>query len=993
MSNLNGATTASTKTFVTALAINGVIAGIEIAVFTLVRRYFLLIYEPRSLSVLESKRQQPLSPRFFGWLVSVYNSDYRQIKNINGMDCYFFVRFLRMMVRVMLPIWLLSWAVLLPLTSVNTEVPGHTGLDKFIFGNIESTKQKRYAGHLLLTWIFTFWIWWNIKHEMAHYIRVRQHYLISPAHSSTAQACTVLVTGIPARYLSESALTRLFSHLPGGVRKVWVNRDLGDMPELYNRRMEACQKLESAETALLNTAMKRNNKNTKKAAKAAQQDKNSSSVGLTRPVSDPEARRTLIEELVPKGKRPTHRLPIFSWMPFSLPFMGKEVDSIDWAREQVRETNIQLAQRREILARDIAQTTAADAQTTARTHTIGAGKFNINIPSVPITVPLVGTRPAVDFSDQTYPPANGAFILFNKQIAAHMAAQTLTHHEPYRMSDSLKYVEVAPDDVIWDNLVMNPYERRVRQALSWAATIGLIIVWAIPVAFVGFISNIHSLCTTYSWLAWVCNIPGVVLSLIQGFLPTVLLAVLFMLLPIVLRILARLEGIPQRTGVELSLMDRFFLFQVINGFLVVTLASGLIAALPGLVNDPSSVPTLLAQNLPKSSTFFLTYVLLQGLSGTAGGFLQVVPLVLYYVKITLLGSTPRSVYRIKYSPRASKWGTLFPTITQLVVITLGYSIISPIINGLAFAAFFLFYMLYKYLFTWVNDQSPSSDTGGLFFPKAIQHIFVGLYVQQVCLCALFFLAQNENKKPSAIPEGALMVVLIIFTIFFQNTIINSYGPLIKYLPLTLADRSYDGGAKADTEAPVVPDAPQPVPSSSEDVNAIDYAKTSDKDTTTQHVEMQPAPSYDHQSTSANGGGSPRIDGANTSPMKRKASGSFTNETRSSSPSPSAKAIEDERPTDFSHPAAVEEQRVVWLPKDALGLVHEIERDLGTQGILHTTDGADMDFKGNVSVTTAPPEEARRASTRGQLMPSPDEGDGDDILSASPRAKGVEGSKV
>lgn len=159
-----------------------------------------------------------------------------------------------------------------------------------------------------------------------------------------------------------------------------------------------------------------------------------------------------------------------------------------------------------------------------------------------------------------------------------------------------------------------------------------------------------------------------------------------------------------------------------------------------------------------------SYVLLQGLSGTAGGFLQVVPLIMYCVKNTLLGSTPRSVYQIKYSPRMSNWGTLFPTVTQLVVITLGYSIISPIINGLAFVAFFLFYLLYKYLFTWVNDQPRSGDTGGLFFPKAIQHIFVGLYVQQLCLCALFFLAQNEHNSPSAIPEGALMIVLIVLTV-------------------------------------------------------------------------------------------------------------------------------------------------------------------------------------------------------------------------------------
>jgi hypothetical protein len=53
-SNLNGATTASTKTFLTALVLNSAIATGEIVVFTLVRRYYRLIYEPRSLSVFEA---------------------------------------------------------------------------------------------------------------------------------------------------------------------------------------------------------------------------------------------------------------------------------------------------------------------------------------------------------------------------------------------------------------------------------------------------------------------------------------------------------------------------------------------------------------------------------------------------------------------------------------------------------------------------------------------------------------------------------------------------------------------------------------------------------------------------------------------------------------------------------------------------------------------------------------------------------------------------
>lgn len=86
------------------------------------------------------------------------------------------------------------------------------------------------------------------------------------------------------------------------------------------------------------------------------------------------------------------------------------------------------------------------------------------------------------------------------------------------------------------------------------------------------------------------------------------------------------------------------------------------------MNNPTSVPTILASQLPMASTFFLTYIILQGLSGTAGGFLQVVRLIIYYVKLFILGSTPRSVYDIKYVLGKVSWGTLFPTITLLVVI-------------------------------------------------------------------------------------------------------------------------------------------------------------------------------------------------------------------------------------------------------------------------------------------------------------------------------------
>ena len=77
-----------------------------------------------------------------------------------------------------------------------------------------------------------------------------------------------------------------------------------------------------------------------------------------------------------------------------------------------------------------------------------------------------------ELEKQTYPPLNSAFILFNNQMAAHMAALLLTHHEPYRMSQ--KYIDVAPEDVVWNNLSMNPYEARVRTLISYGFTAALV---------------------------------------------------------------------------------------------------------------------------------------------------------------------------------------------------------------------------------------------------------------------------------------------------------------------------------------------------------------------------------------------------------------------------------------------------------------------------------------------------------------------------------------
>jgi len=74
-------------------------------------------------------------------------------------------------------------------------------------------------------------------------------------------------------------------------------------------------------------------------------------------------------------------------------------------------------------------------------------------------------------------------------------------------------------------------------------------------------------------------------------------------------------------------------------FFIVTLTSGLIKAIPELIENPLSIPNILANQMPGASTFFITLVLTQ-FTGTAGTLLQPISLAFYYIRVVLGGGTP-----------------------------------------------------------------------------------------------------------------------------------------------------------------------------------------------------------------------------------------------------------------------------------------------------------------------------------------------------------------
>jgi hypothetical protein len=131
--------------------------------------------------------------------------------------------------------------------------------------------------------------------------------------------------------------------------------------------------------------------------------------------------------VIPQKLRPTHRVKP-SFLPFGLPLVGRKVDSIDYYNDEIARLNYEIkAKQREV---------------------------------------------------KTLPQRNSAFIEFHHQSAAHMATQTLIHHTELQMAP--RYIQIAPSDIIWENMNIKSFERLIRRMISLSVTTAIIIFWAIP---------------------------------------------------------------------------------------------------------------------------------------------------------------------------------------------------------------------------------------------------------------------------------------------------------------------------------------------------------------------------------------------------------------------------------------------------------------------------------------------------------------------------------
>ncbi|KAI0424592.1 DUF221-domain-containing protein [Xylaria sp. FL1042] len=1005
----------SLVSFITALATSLVVFGIQMSLFLLLRNKLARIFKPKTYLVPERERTEspPSSP--WGLLLSLFRFRDREIINKCGLDSYFFLRYLQTMLIIFIPLATVIIPILVPINYVDgrsnnfstnstnstngnegKDLQGHiiSGLDTLAWGNVKDENYRRYWAHLVLAILVVIWVCGVFFAELRVYIKVRQDWLTTAEHRLRASATTVLVSGIPDKWLSDEALRGLFDVFPGGIRNVWLTRDLTHLLDKIKKRDAIHKMLEEAQTDLIRMAKKKQlekrEKEEKRARKATKSHRPTKSEKLERQKLEDAAAKQQAEEGEGVSSGDQHDIPHdihdaeneirhqeehtsdplrgvktgFSKITGGL---GKGVDGLLGGAKnfthdidgQIETTNgfvaigapqVRSAARRsderhvrlpdeEDLPRPSTQSSGRRKMSEAEDRVMGssaarpkqsnnaslisdderlnkesiemrpfgnttrklenidemynnekarwyefwkppAGGFASPVPqgnegeeypfgkktlgqTLKGIIPFVGGEgiapveyskaynddnaededgtaewekwikrskrpthrlanfewtpdwlPGLPFvnkkvdtifwcrkelarlnneieadqeNPERYPLMRSAFIQFNHQVAAHMACQSVIHHVPKHMAP--RVVEISPNDVIWDNMAISWWSGWLRTTIAVAVVVGMIILWAFPVAFTGSISQLNSLINTFPWLGFLSRNPTVwkAATAVAGVLPAVLLALLLWLVPVFMDFLAGFKGAKTGTQKTEAVQQFYFAFLFVQVFLIVSLSSGAVAILEGVLDDPTGITDTLAKNLPSAANYFFSYMILQALSASSGTLLQIGALANWYIISRIFNKTARNKWTTNTTLPDVKWGSYFPVYTNFACIGLIYSVIAPIISIFAIITFSLLWIANRYSMLYVNRLA--IDTGGVLYPRALNQTFTGLYVMEIALIGLFFLQTNGKGSHVCTPQAIIMIVVTILTALYQLLLNMSFGPMFRYLPITFEDEA------------------------------------------------------------------------------------------------------------------------------------------------------------------------------------------------------------
>ncbi|KAM3164850.1 Sporulation-specific protein 75 [Lachancea thermotolerans] len=816
---------------ISSLVVSIVYCGLQTLLFTILRGKLKTLYQTRNFQLSEANEMRSLQENGpLGWVKSAWKTPLNEYKRANGLDSFFFLRFMKAFGLFFLSLSVINIPVLIPihycsgakvlrqrckidssqafnetearLTSHFLEIEDSLkaqGLDKLSISNVSLQHADRLIFHFILAAFVVLWFHALLIKELKFFIAERNKALSNNEAPGSFYQSVLFLDNIPRdMFLNRARLPKLLHFADSNdIQLTFLPTNYQRLKKYYQKDKKIIDKLEHLQLKLI--VLQSNQCGTQKApppneraasgfatdvsdkyavrtnklgrkAESAQQcygperSKKIYNNGTARKIRKEKVARYGCARWASKLRLSSHNLNI------TIKHISKQKSHIKintrWLRALGIPSSFNIIKFR--LNKDQARESLMKALEKLATELIQNREKWKELSEKPTPFVTDG-----DQKQEEHPKK--LFITFKSSRTAHLFAQVLISDKFKELNNVI--IGPNPIDMIWSNVIQSSrWLKVVRIIFADLIAVLVILGWVLPVAFVGLISQIPNMKMLVPFFTWLDSDNAFFSSVSSSLVPILFLIFLIDIVPFIFRWLSILKV--NRTGaeIELDVQRWLFVFFFVHIFLVVTVSSGISVIFEKLINNPTSLPDLLAANLPKSSNFFYSFIFIRGLAYFGGNLLQVKELLfeLFYYRLCI--RTPRKVRKRMEVVSENMWGSVYPLFSTIASIGIVYSVIAPLVLIFATVTFLIVQFSFKCRLNHQQHSRGKSETFGKLYPQALMQSYAGIYCLEICMIGLFALS---NRYVLVI----CMALVFIFTILAHFKISKFYDKYINFLPL------------------------------------------------------------------------------------------------------------------------------------------------------------------------------------------------------------------
>lgn len=363
-----------------------------------------------------------------------------------------------------------------------------------------------------------------------------------------------------------------------------------------------------------------------------------------------------------------------------------------------------------------------------------------------------------------------AFVSFKTRWGAAVCAQTQQSRNP-----TLWLTQWAPEprDVYWHNLAIPFVSLTVRRLIIAVAFFFLTFFYMIPIAFVQSLASIEGIEKAVPFLRPIIE-KKFIKSLIQGFLPGIVLKIFLIVLPTILMLMSKFEGFISISSLERRSASRYYLFNFVNVFLGSIITGSALEQLNTFMKQsPNQIPRTIGVAIPMKATFFISYIMVDGWAGIAAEILMLKPLIIFHLKNFFLVKTEKDREEAM-DPGSIGFNTGEPRIQLYFLLGLVYAVVTPVLLPFIIVFFCLAYVVFRHQI--INVYNQEYESGAAFWPDVHGRIIGALIISQLLLMGLLSTKQAAQSTP-------FLIALPILTISFHYYCKGRFEPAFTRYPL------------------------------------------------------------------------------------------------------------------------------------------------------------------------------------------------------------------